>query len=198
MQKDTNVEWHTIKVDSDVFLELQRRAVPHVDTANDVLRKLLLKESSSLSRVKQSVHSVKDRDVPLVDTDTFVRLLLRFRFGNDFELVGQYRYMFESKRQLVYFQNYNKETDQLWYRISKKPRQDLAFSKKQAWLCLTNPAERYAYIIPMEDVEEQARRSKWSRDEFEIHIYPQESRWSELDWNIARYRFDLDRNRQHE
>lgn len=191
MTSDENIKWHSIRVDPEVFAALQRRAQPLVDTANDVLRRLLLKEIPIQPPSRKPSRSTEDTEAFLVDSATFVQFLLHDRFGYGFKSVGRYQYMFESDKELVFFQNYNQETDLLWYRVTEKARQDLSSSPKQVWLCLTNPAEKYAYIIPMSDVEGRAQRCGWSREEFEIHIYPKESRWSELDWNIGQYLYNL-------
>lgn len=191
MAEQSSVKWYTIKIDSEVFYMLQRHAQPLVDTANDVLRRILLKVPQPPLRTPKKSTPRPDYEAPLVDSATFVQFILQDRFGDGFHRFGRYQYMFESSDQIVYFQNYNQKTDLLWYRVTKKPRKDLTSSSKQAWLCLTNPAERYAYIIPIADIEERAESSGWSRDEFEIHIIPRESRWVEIDWNISQYRHDL-------
>ncbi|WP_156820459.1 hypothetical protein [Thioalkalivibrio thiocyanodenitrificans] len=193
MPDETQAKWHTIRVDAEVFEMLQRHAQPLVDTANDVLRRILLKMPSPPPPKGRKVTPRGDGESPLVDSATFVQFLLKDRFGDGFHQVSRYQFMFESDNQLVYCQNYNKEADLLWYRVNKKPRRDLASSGKQAWLCLTNPAERYAYIIPMADVEARAQAYGWSRDEFEIHIHSQDSRWNELGWSIGQYKHDLSR-----
>lgn len=191
MISEDNVKWYSITVDSGVFTFLQRNALPLIDTANDVLRRLLLKEVPAPRR-GQKITRPKEEGGPLVDSATFVQFLLSDRFGDGFRRVGRYRYMFESDKELVYFQNYNKETDLLWYRVSKKPRNTLSSSRKRGWLCLTNPAEKYAYIIPISELEARAKECGWPRAEFEIHIYPQTSCWHELiDWHIDRFKYNL-------
>ena len=125
----------------------------------------------------------------------FIDLVLREHFRNGFNKVKKFRLMFESKTQLVYFQNYNEESTHLWYRLSKKPRQILTETQKQAWLCLTHPVGKYVYIIPVKEIEEKIRQYEWKEDDIEISIYPliprNETRWNEFKWNIDGYRHDF-------
>jgi restriction system protein len=124
----------------------------------------------------------------------FMNLILEKHFGGDFRKVKGYQIMFESDTQLVYFQNYNKEADNLWYRLSEKPRQDLENTHKDAWLCLTHPVEKYAYIIPVKAIEEKIKQYGWKEDDLEISIYPliprNETRWHQFKWNIEKYRHE--------
>lgn len=67
--------------------------------------------------------------------------------------------MFESGDTVCYFQNFNKKADHLWYRITEKPWRILKSYDKAAWLCLTNPAEGYAYLIPVRDIQNHVERA---------------------------------------
>ena len=118
----------------------------------------------------------------------FVRTLLAHRFGGEFSTVKGYSYLFENENTLVYFQNYNKSDPVLWYRIHKQPRSMLRSTEKTAWLVFTNPSERRAFVLPVSAVERAARTSGWKRDYFEVHIDTRDNRWSELDWNLGKYR----------
>jgi hypothetical protein len=95
--------------------------------------------------------------------------------------------MFESANSLIYFQNFNQASATLWYRITKKPLKVLRDSRKKCIICLTNPAEGVAYLIPLEDIESKLAHSNWGRDYLEINIDHVSSKWKELDWNIKQY-----------
>lgn len=174
-----------IEVDSEVFAFLQAQATPFVDTPNDVLRRLLLDRSApdqkEGSRMLQATATRPD-------ADAFVNHLLRAEFGNGFQRRPPYRLMFESGDAIVYFQNFNKETDHLWYRVTEQPWRYLSSTRKRAWVCFTNPAERFAYVVPVKDIEKQAQRAKWDRPYLEVNIDPATSRWTELDWSLEPYR----------
>jgi len=176
-----------IDIDADVFEFLQAHAIPFVDTPNDVLRRLLLpggetdaeKEGRMLQHRLSSSHSGADK---------FVNELLQTEFGGGFRRRAPYRLMFESAESVVYIQNFNKASDHLWYRVTEQPWGDLTSETKSAWICFTNPAERFAYVIPVKDVEKQVQSAAWNRPYLEVNIDPSNSRWTELDWNLEQYR----------
>lgn len=180
----------SILIDQDVFEFLQKHATPLVDSPNDVLRRLLLGQSSPSPRKEATVGSVMAapmRPLSPVSAEAFVEDVLREKFGPGFRRVSPYRMMFESSDALVYFQNFNKETDHLWYRITENPWRALTSSRKAAWVCLTNPAERFAYAIPVSAIQSHVARSKWTRPFLEINIDPATSRWTEFDWRLDEY-----------
>ena len=121
------------------------------------------------------------------NVDAFVGEFLKREFGPGFTRCGRYRLMFESPEQLVYIQNFNKQSMHLWYRVNEKPWRELQQSKKQAWLCFTNPTERFAYVIPVTEVLSHASSARWTRAYLEVNINPVASRWVELDWRIDNY-----------
>lgn len=181
--------WKSIEVDEEVFEFLQRKARPLVESANDVLRRCLLRDRSAPKKPRQAKSKIEHvSGGPLVTSEMFVQMLLAKKFGFGFEQVNGYTYMFERADELVYFQNYNKSDEVLWYRIHKRPRASLRSADKTAWLIFTNPSERFAYVIPMSAVETAVERAGWSRDYFEVHIDTRDNRWTELDWDISRYR----------
>ena len=122
-----------------------------------------------------------------ISSDQFVKLVLAQRFGAGFKKLGRYRYMFESGSQIVYFRNYNKEANVLWYRVNGKERNLLASSKKEVWLCLTYPPDKIAYIFPFGKIEEQSTKADWERDELEINIRLDRSWWQQLKWDISEF-----------
>jgi hypothetical protein len=95
--------------------------------------------------------------------------------------------MFESANLLIYFQNFNQKSTTLWYRINEKPLRVLKDYSKKCFLCLTNPAESIAYLIPLEEVEKQVVSSNYGRDYLEINIDHVSRKWKELDWNIKQF-----------
>jgi len=186
-----------IDVDQEVFEFLQRQATPFVDSPNDVLRRLLLREAPEAEpRPEIPVRStaVERSDArrgltvsPDVSVEAFVDGVVRQRFGDGFKRRAPYRMMFESRNAVLYFQNFNKETNHLWYRVTENPWRDLQSSKKEAWLCLSNPAEGYCYVIPVKEIQARVQRARWGRPFLEINIDPATSRWSELDWKLDDY-----------
>jgi len=181
-----------IEIDSEVFEFLQKSAKPLIDTPNDVLRRLLFPQSSVQDRKESQPMAaptplVSSPTPPAANVDAFVGELLKREIGSGFTRRGRYRLMFESADHLVYVQNFNKQSMHLWYRITEKPWRELQQSKKKALLCFTNPAERFAYIIPVTAVIERLRATNWSRPYLEVNVDPVASRWIELDWNIERY-----------
>ena len=125
------------------------------------------------------------------DPEPFVRELIKRQFGAGLIKRRPFRLMFESSDKLVYVQNFNKKSEHLWYRVTENPWNQMQSGKKDRWLCFTNPAERYAYIIPVSDVQTQLKRSAWNRSYLEVNIDPATHRWIELDWNIAKYLLNM-------
>jgi hypothetical protein len=186
-----NAKWKSIEIDIEVFEFLQQKATPLIDSANDVLRRLLLKDKGEPRTPRARTMRIElVSGGPLVTSETFAKNLLVQKFGAGFETVSGCSYLFESADSLVYFQNYNKSDPVLWYRIHKRPRAFLKLSNKNTWLVFTNPSERSAYVLPVSAVEKAADSSGWSRDYFELHIDTRDNRWSELDWDLSRYRIN--------
>jgi len=186
--------WQSIDVDQEVFSFLQQQAKPFVDTPNDVLRRLLLKET--LEVIKKPTISLPVSSSMDQDSRTFDDMVLRHQFKGRFRKVGSFQLMFESADDLVYFQNYNKETDKgLWYRLSQNAWQYLTHSQKEAWLCLAYPPGRYAYIIPMKAINAKVREFNWEKEDLEISIYPMSpqtsTRWHKFNWDIQSYRHEF-------
>lgn len=178
-----------IDIDPEVFGFLQEHAVPFVDSPNDVLRRLLLlREVTPMGRPAVSPDSEQPPVLGSPSADAFVREFLASHFGLGFVKRSPYRMMFESQEALIYFQNFNKESDHLWYRVNEKPWIELCNSRKAAWVVLTNPAERFGFALPVSDIKDRIQRAEWSRSYLEINIDPSASRWSELDWILTSYR----------
>lgn len=199
MTQDNQQGWHTIDVDPDVFSFLQKQARPFLDSPNDVLRKMLFHGNppvqEKLLQILESKPTQLKRGIEKTNSLEFVQLVLQRHFGGNFRTVGRYQMMFESTEQLVYFENYNKVTDDLWYRISQEPWQKLSTSSKKAWLCLTYPPGKIAYIIPIKDINDKVRQFHWSRPNLEINIYPlspaYKTHWHQFEWDIQAYKHEF-------
>ena len=180
----------TIEIDDEVFEYLQNKAIPLVDTSNAVLRRLLFGENPS----KGNNHSlsIEPNIVPKTDqsksTDQFIKTVLQSEFQESFKIKSPYRFMFESENYLVYFQNFNKPSQNLWFRITEKPFKRLKDTKnKRSFISLTNPSGSIAYVMPMEDILKEIGVSGWARNYLEVNIDFKNSRWRELDWYIGKY-----------
>lgn len=197
MNEHNDSKWHSIKVDKEVFSYLQQQAQPFIDTPNDVLRRLLLSHPSVPRKPPPAKEMPKsDKGVSGesggISSQQFVEMILDRHFGGGFRKVGRYRYMFESDSQIVYFRNYNKEAEILWYRVNGTERGLLSSSRKDVWLCLTYPPDRTAFLIPFDTIEEQAVRVGWKRDELEINVNIDRSWWNQLNWDIESYRHEFE------
>ena len=123
-----------------------------------------------------------------VDLDSFINSLLDSNFEGTFGRRPPYRLMFESESALVYVQNFNKESDHLWYRVTENPWTELRRSTKPAWVAFTNPPEHLGFVIPVSDIKDRCQQRGWTRPHLEVNIDPATCRWTELDWDIKNYR----------
>lgn len=177
-----------IDIDQEVFEFLQKKAEPFVDTPNTVLRKILgIEKAIPTVNIEEKTIMKSTSGNSGIDTNTFVQQVLKKEFPGTPQRKPPYRYMFESENRLIYFQNFNQESATLWYRVAQKPLEVLRKSDKQCFICLTNPAERVAYLIPLEDIENLIASAKWKRDYLEINIDHTSHKWKELDWKIEKY-----------
>jgi hypothetical protein len=198
MKGNRKAVWHSIQIDEEIFSFLQQRVRPLLDTPNDVLRRLLLEKVPAATPKPATPKLATPSAVPSnqgMDSKQFVDLILRKHFDGNFKLVGRYKFMFESVKHLAYFENFNLERKELFYRIRKEPWLDLSQSHKSAWLCLTYPPEKYAYIIPIDAVNEKAHQCGYEITDMEISLYPQiphnETRWRQFNWDIEAYRHEF-------
>ena len=184
----------SIEIDNEVFNKLQSLAKPFIDTPNSVLRRVLNLEQRSLNnetkRHLPSTSTISSTQDTL--TAAFMSSYMKSRFNEKFRTRTPYRTMFESDNQIIYFHNYNnKGAKNLWYRISENSLRDLRSSPKKSIICFTNPAERFAYEIPLTDIDQQARKVMWKRDYYEVNIDPVNARWREMDWRLDEYYFEI-------
>ncbi|MCH8536061.1 MAG: hypothetical protein LAT51_13405 [Flavobacteriaceae bacterium] len=178
-----------IDVDDQVFSFLQKQAIPFEDTPNTVLRRLLFeKENKPRSNLKSDKIERKEDARKSIDTDTFVKSVLRKYFDENFKKVPPFRYMFDLPDKLVYFQNFNEQySENLWYRLRKSALDKLRRSNKNAFICFTNPSDNLYYAIPIESIEEKSQSSDWERNDIEVNIDHKHRRWREFDWNIRKF-----------
>jgi hypothetical protein len=177
-----------IEIDEQLFEFLQKNAKPFIDTPNSVLRRLLRIGSNEL--IQEGKHKTDNSlfsKHSAGNVNEFLQQVLNKEFNNNFTRKQPYRFMFESDEQLVYVQNFNKESPTLWYRVTNRPLKNLRDSAKKSYICLTNPAEKIAYLIPVEEIEKQVAASDWDRDYLEINIDHTSNRWKELNWNIKHF-----------
>jgi hypothetical protein len=119
-----------------------------------------------------------------------IRQYLDKQFGGNFRTRTPYRMMYENQFYIVYFQNFDlRGSPNYWYRLAEKPLRILIGSSKNAYVCLTNPADQMGYLIPIKDILDHVQRANWSRKDIEVNIDPAESRWRELKWKIKGYEF---------
>lgn len=146
-----------IEIDDEVFEFLQKNAVPLLDTPNTVLRKLLLGQDVQLHSNLKIDDSKKERlkKHPRFISENLISNILKTEFNEDFHILKPNQYMFESDSYLIYFQNYNKEKENLWFRIQEKPLNLLKQCTKKAFICLTYPPDYSFYLIPTKDIQNQ-------------------------------------------
>tara|TARA_B100001123_G_scaffold243327_2_gene272041 strand:- start:258 stop:908 length:651 start_codon:yes stop_codon:yes gene_type:complete len=200
-----------IEIDEGVYAFLKQAARPFEETApNDVLRRLLLGEqgdnsgvtpddierprtsSSMMEEPATAPSEAWERTIfrsrrPVASSASFVEHLLKEQFSGEFKKVGRYRYMRESDSQIVYFQNFNKEgSPNLWYRLNYAALETLRESPKEGFVCLTNPAERLAYILPLQALQSRLERKyPYLMDgDLEVNIDHVNGVWRELEWKI--------------
>lgn len=197
--------YHSISVDEDVMAALEREMRSVHETPNEVLRRLILRDTTSGAQIgnasRAPVRLVLRRPgsekpptrrtprVPDERRESFVQEILRVEFGAGFKVHPPYVMMFESASHLVYFQNFaGTNAPNLWYRLKARPMRVLRATRKQAFVCLTTRVERCAFVLPVAMLDEQILASGWSRPDVEVNIEASSFRWRELDWNIARFR----------
>lgn len=178
----------TVEVDDHVFEWLRSHAEPFVDrTPNDVLRRVLglIDEEPGRSKTRKAKRQTATAGGA---TEAFVQRVLESEFGGGFRLRSPYRTMYETDQRLIYFQNFNKAgTSNLWYRLKATALETLGTDRRAAYVVFTNPAERFAYLIPVDDLEKRAAHVGWNRDDLEVNIDPATNRWRELEWDLSTY-----------
>lgn len=173
---------YQIEVDEEVFAALQQQAEPFVDTPNTVLRRLL--GFGKPGQGKEGLLARGGGHMATQQKGQFQEKLLTEISTERFRVKAPFRLMFESESHLVYVQNFDQPSPKLWYRVNENAWKILRQARKNAVLCLANPAESFAYVIPVSDISKQVADSDYERSYLEINIDVGSSRWIELDWNI--------------
>lgn len=108
---------------------------------------------------------------------------------------GAFRTLFESGERLVYFLNFNKPgATNLWYKLTGTAIEALGTADKPGYIAFTNPAERVAWVIPLEDLDRQHREAlgrPLEPEDFDLNIDVRGNRLRELDWTIESYRREV-------
>jgi hypothetical protein len=177
-----------IEIDQDVLGFLERAARPFAEpTPNHVLRRLLLQEDDEPRGTSDPASRKGPRGSRATRSSAaFMRSFLKEHFEGPFRAVSPYRTMFESERQIVYFQNFNKaDSPNLWYRLKGTATKRLVETRKDGFVCFTNPAEGIAYVLPLDQLVTKAGvRDTEAYDDLEVNIDHANGRWRELDWGI--------------
>lgn len=188
---------HKIEIDDKVFRRLQALAIPLVDTPNSVLKRILF-ETEKSSQPSQTYAADKPstiaftREVDSRSTEAYLKRVWKEKFSGTPIQTKPFRMMFENDSDIVYFQNFNKAgAENLWFRLNSAPLRTMRSRKKNAWVCFTNPAENYGFLIPLSEIEKKVDAKGWERDEWEVNIHVSESRWRELDWNLSEFEFTV-------
>jgi len=128
------------------------------------------------------------------------RLVSQEFSGEHFDRVprelGGFRSMFESTKRLVYFLNFNKaDSRNMLFRVTASAIDVLAKSAKPAYVIFSNPARRIAWVIPVQDIQNRHRevtRSDLEPQDLVLNIDIENNRLRELDWDISKYRREVE------
>jgi hypothetical protein len=216
---------HSIEVDEDVFEALQDLATPLVDTPNSVLRRLLLDglavreiggSTASLASPRYR-YAAAPADIAIpgpyaslgderraergMSPRRFGKLLCAREFpGEMFERArrdrGAFRTMFESDERLLYFLNFNKPGQtNLWFKANATALLALREAEKPAHVVFANPAERVAWMIPVDELASKYAAVMGRRlgdGDADLNLDVKGDRLRELDWNIAPWRREVE------
>jgi len=172
---------NTIEIDDELMTHLKNNADPFNDTPNSVLRRLLgLNEESSL-------RSPKTKTGDAISSAEFVKKIIKHRYGYDDKprKVGRYLYMFNINGKLIYFQNYSKPTNNLWYRLKHSAIEKL--KNEGSEIILTHSVGGLYYPIDVSILQEKLKKKKWDQEDVEVNINPDDDYWRELDWRLDRH-----------
>ncbi|WP_319584416.1 hypothetical protein [uncultured Pseudodesulfovibrio sp.] len=126
-----------------------------------------------------------------LDRRVFILGVLGQEFNAKLSCVGgHYQYLFTGDGIAVYFQNFNKPSKKLWFRLNKTPLEKLRGYEK-AYVVFTNPPDNSYYMIPVADIDEKRDEVNWERDALEVNIDHINGFWRELKWNILPYKKSL-------
>lgn len=172
---------NTIEVDNDVLSHLKNNADPFNDTPNSVLRRLLGLDGG------KSKSSKKAQRGGIMQSDEFVKKIIsqHYNYSGVPRKVGRYQYMFKLDGKLVYFQNFSKPTNNLWYRLKSSAIEEL--KNKNSEIVFTYSVDGIYYPIDVSELQQKLDKNNWSREDVEVNIDPDSDYWRELDWRLNRH-----------
>lgn len=108
---------------------------------------------------------------------------------------GAFRTMFESEERVLYFLNFNKPgATNLWYKVNATALHALLEAEKPAYVVFTNPAERLAWVIPIEELArayQQYGDRALAEGDLDVNFDVERDRIRELDWSVKEYRREV-------
>jgi hypothetical protein len=172
---------NTIEVDNDVLNHLKQNAEPFNDTPNSVLRRLLGLDGEK-SKITNKTHKGS-----AMQSDEFVKKIINqhYNYNGVPRKVGRYRYMFNLNGKLVYFQNFSKPTNNLWYRLKSSAIEEL--KSNNAEIIFTYSVDGIYYPINVSELNTKLEKNNWSREDVEVNIDPDNDYWRELNWRLERH-----------
>lgn len=172
---------NSIEIDNEVLKFLKNNADPFNDTPNSVLRRLLGMDVTKSKRTNQP--QIGDR----MRSDEFVKKIIsqHYNFSGVPRKVGRYQYMFNLNGNLVYFQNFSKPTNNLWYRLKSSAIEEL--KNKNSEIVFTYSVDGIFYPINVSELQQKLEKSNWSREDIEVNIDPDNDYWRELNWRLERH-----------
>jgi len=170
-----------IEIDIDVLNHLKKNADPFNDTPNSVLRRLLGLDGSKLKS------TFKTQRGGIMQSDEFVKKIISqyYKYSGVPRKVGRYQYMFNLDGKVVYFQNFSKPTNNLWYRLKSSAIEDL--KNKNSEIVFTYSVDGIFYPIKFSELQKKLEKNNWRREDIEVNIDPDSDYWRELNWRLARH-----------
>jgi hypothetical protein len=172
---------NTVEIDNDVLNHLKKNADPFNDTPNSVLRRLLGLDGAKLNISNKTQQGV------IMQSDEFVKKIIsqHYNYSGVPRKVRRYQYMFNLDGKLVYFQNFSKPTNNLWYRLKSSAIEEL--ENKKSEIVFTYSVDGIYYPINVSDLQKKLEKKNWSREDIEVNIDPDTDYWRELDWRLDRH-----------
>lgn len=172
---------HKIEIDSDVLDHLKKNADPFNDSPNSVLRRLF-----GLDGAKSKGNNKNQQGV-IMRSEEFVKKIIsqHYNYSGVPRKVGRYRYMFNLDGKLVYFQNFSKPTNNLWYRLKSSAIEEL--KNKHSEIVFTYSVDGIYFPINVSELQQKLDKNNWSREDIEVNIDPDTDHWRELNWRLDRH-----------
>lgn len=170
-----------IEIDNDVLNYLKENADPFYDTPNSVLRRLLGLDGAKSKR------GIKSQQGGIMQSNEFVKKIIskHYNYSGVPSKVGRYQYMFNLDGKFVYFQNFSKPTNNLWYRLKSSAIEEL--KDKNSEIIFTYSVDGIYYPINISELQAKLDEINWSREDVEVNIDPDNDYWRELNWRLDRH-----------